>query len=103
MQTVNTILLSLIAASVGTGLPQSGGTAIGQATQCKYMVSWQEEKPGYKWIWVCKEDCVTWQFSDKSHPECLRQVPIDSTDERYVAAQRHMDCSDRLTRTLFSV
>lgn len=77
MQIVSKICLALGAASLAVAVPGGPAIAIGEARQCKYMVPWQIEKPGYKWIWTCEEECVSWRFSDPTHKECLYQVPID--------------------------
>lgn len=88
MQPVSTILLVLCATNLGTSLPAIPGAAIGSFTECSYMIPWQMEKPGYKWIWTCKKECVSWQFSDQTHQECLHQVPIEQTENRYVTGAR---------------
>ncbi|PQK15493.1 hypothetical protein BB8028_0005g10060 [Beauveria bassiana] len=81
MQFVTKTLVVLAVATVGSSLPRDRASfAIGSATLCKYMVPWQVEKPGYKWIWACKEDCIYWQLSDPSHPECLLQVPVEKAE-----------------------
>lgn len=75
MLSANTILLLLSAASLGRSLPASEGL-IGSRKECRYMTSWQTQRPGYKWTWVCEPECVSWQLSDKTRPECLKEVPV---------------------------
>lgn len=87
MQTIHIIARVLCIAGVATSLPAGpGAIAIGSARECSFMIPWQIDKPGYKWIWTCKEECVSWQFSDATHPECLRQIPTGEDENRYVAA-----------------